>query len=153
MNIKNNPLVALLEESIRLKESAQKVLSDAMGGKTLTRLERLILVITSESDEPLTGSQISRALGNSRQVVQRAANQLVKAGLLRKLKNPDHKGSMLFEPTEKGLIFESEMGDIFIDVVSELLSEGEVKMCQRITKDLNKLRIRIENYHFENQKS
>ena len=153
MNIKNNPLVALLEESIRLKESAQKVLSDAMGGKTLTRLERLILVITSESDEPLTGSQISRALGNSRQVVQRAANQLVKAGLLRKLKNPDHKGSMLFEPTEKGLIFESEMGDVFIDVVSELLSEGEVKICQRITKDLNKLRIRIENYHFENQKS
>ena len=153
MKIKNNPLVALLEESILLKESAQKVLADAMGGKNLTRLERLILVIISESDVPLTGAQISRALGNSRQVVQRAANQLVDAGLLRKLRNPDHKGSMLFEATKKGLTFESDMGDIFIDVVANLLSEGEVKMCQRITKDLNKLRNRIENYRFENHQS
>lgn len=152
MKLTENPLVALIEESIRLKDSAQDILSDAVGSATLTRMERLILIMITESDAAMTASQISRHLGHSRQVVNRAANQLLELKLIRKLPNPDHKTAPLMVATSKGIEYENQLGEKMVNIVDSLLSESEKKMCLRIAKDLNKLRTRLENYQKENSK-
>lgn len=144
MTIKENPLVALIEESIRLKDSAQFILSESVGGTTLTRLERLVLIMITESDSPMTASQISRHLGHSRQVVQRAVNRLLELELIGKLANPDHKSSPLLESTVKGVEFEQKLGETLITIVGSLLSASDIARCQRISRDLKKLRLIIE---------
>ena len=150
MPITDNPLVALIEESIRLKDSAQTILSESVSGTSLTRLERLVLIMIAESDMAMTASQISRQLGHSRQVIQRAVNQLLDLELIRKLPNPDHKTSPLLETTEEGVEFERELGEKLIAIVDALLSSKDVEMCRRISKDLRKLRTLIEDYQIGN---
>ena len=151
MTIKENPLVALIEESIRLKDSAQFILSESVGGTTLTRIERLVLIMITESDTPMTSSQMSRHLGHSRQVVQRAVNRLLELELIGKLPNPDHKTSPLLEPTAKGMKFEEQLGATLVDIVDSLLTDDDIKMCRRINRDLSKLRQLIENYQAAEQ--
>jgi DNA-binding MarR family transcriptional regulator len=146
MSIKENPLVALIEESIRLKDSAQLILSDSVGGTRVTRIERLVLIMITEADTAMTASQISRHLGHSRQVTQRAVNRLLELGLIRKLPNPDHKTSPLLEATSAGMEFKNELGETLIAIASSILSDSDIRMCQRLTEDLNKLRVQIEAY-------
>jgi len=149
MAIKENPLVALIEESILLKDSAQVILTEAVGGTTLTRVERLVLIMITESDTPMTASQISRHVGHARQVIQRAANQLINLNLIKKLPNPHHRTSPLLEATKKGQEFEKQLGQKLINIVDSLLTDSDVKMCQRISKDIKTLRLLLEAYQSE----
>ena len=149
MSIKVNPLVVLIEESIRLRDSAQAILSDAAAGEKLTGLERLVLISTTEEEEPRTASQISRNLGRSRQVVLRAANRLVELGLLKKISNPDHKTSPLLKVTAKGLKYEKQVGGSIDDIVNALFSASDLKQCSRMSKEIRKFRNILENYERE----
>jgi len=143
--ITDNPLVMLIEESIRLKDSAQLILSGAMGSTSLSRIERLVLIMIAEADAPMTASQMGRHLGHSRQVIQRAANQLAGLGLLEKVPNPDHKASSLFVATAEGLAFEAQLGEALDGMVHTLLTEQDMKLCVRLTRDLHRLRTLIES--------
>ncbi|WP_317932965.1 helix-turn-helix domain-containing protein [Halioxenophilus sp. WMMB6] len=151
MSIKDNPLVALIEESIRLKDSAQFILTDAVGSTSLTRLERLVLIMISESDAPMTASQVSRHVGHPRQVVQRAVNRLLELQLIDKQPNPDHKTSPLLSATNKGKEFENQLGGKLVNIVDSLLTESDLKMCQRMLKDIKKLRRIIEDFEKQQQ--
>ena len=102
MSLKANPLVAMIEESILLKDNAQRILSRELSGPSLSRLEGLVLVSIVGAGQPQTVPQIGRALSSSRQVINRAANRLEELGLVRKLQNPDHKTAPLLEPTAAG---------------------------------------------------
>jgi len=146
MSVKENPLVMVIEESIRLKDSAQVILSEAMEGAHLSRIERLVLLMITEADAPMTASQMARALGHTRQVIQRAANQLVALRLIKKLPNPEHKASSLFEPTPEGLDYEAQLGSSLQKIVASLLSEKDAAMCLRLSRELRKLREAIEAY-------
>ena len=146
MSVKENPLVMLIEESIRLRDSAQQVLSEVLATETLTRLERLVLLSITEFGRPLTVSQVGRNLGHSRQVVQRAANQLVSLGFLEKLPNPDHKTSPLLQPTDSGRAFERQMGEALVQMVNTLLTDADIATCLRVADALKKLRTKIENF-------
>lgn len=53
--------------------------------------------------EPLTVSGIARAMGMTRQAVQRTADLLVGQGLAEYRPNPAHSRAKLFAPTEEGL--------------------------------------------------
>lgn len=61
-----------------------------------------ILGAISFSSTPLTVPQIGRAMGQSRQAVQRLADVMVKDGLLKLTTNPNHKRAKYLELTEKG---------------------------------------------------
>ncbi len=52
--------------------------------------------------EPLTVAGIARAMGITRQSVQRLANRLVEQGLAEFLPNPAHRRAKLLRPTEAG---------------------------------------------------
>lgn len=146
MALTENPLVTLIEESIRLKDSAQFILSEAVGGTALTRIERLVLIMITESEQPMTASQISRHLGHPRQVIQRCVNRLLELKLLQKLDNPDHRTSPLIQATKKGVEFENQLGDKLLEIVDSLLDKDDINMCLRISKDLKKLRALLESY-------
>lgn len=147
--ITSNPLVMMIEESIRLKESAQVILSEAIEGTSLTRLERLVLMFICENEELMTVPQIGRHSGHTRQVVQRVANQLEALGLIRKLDNPHHKTAALLQATAKGLKFERNMKATLDDIIGGIFTASDLKACERITRDLNKLKIKLERYQPE----
>lgn len=146
MSIIQNPLVMLIEECIHLRDTAQSNLSVVAGSEPLSRLERLVLISSTEAENPLTFSQIGRNLGHSRQVVQRAGNRLVDIGYLEKLPNPDHKTAALIQPTALGREFERQLAAVFDDVVGTLLSDSDLKTCRKMASDLKKLRAKIETY-------
>jgi len=62
------------------------------------------------------------------------------------LPNPDHKTSPLLEPTAKGMKFEEQLGATLVDIVDSLLTDEDIEMCRRMSRDLSELRQLIENY-------
>ncbi len=146
MSLKANPLVAMIEESILLKDSAQRILSRELSGPSLSRLEGLVLVSVVGADHPQTVPQIGRALGSSRQVIGRAANRLEELGFIRKLNNPDHKTAPLLEPTREGRAYENQLGSAFDKIVDGIVSGRDLKICEQIAKDIRRLRALLEQY-------
>ncbi len=146
MTLKTNPLVAMIEESILLKDNAQRILSKALSGPSLSRLEGLVLVSVVEADQPQTVPQIGRALSSSRQVVHRAANRLKELGFVRKLQNPDHKTAPLLEPTAAGIKYEKQLGTAFDKIVDGIVSETDLRKCERMAADIRRLRALLEEY-------
>lgn len=57
---------------------------------------------------PRTVSQVARALGLSRQAVQRVADDLVRRGLAAYRHNPDHARAQLLDMTAEGLTAQAE---------------------------------------------
>jgi DNA-binding MarR family transcriptional regulator len=53
--------------------------------------------------QPLTVSQAARRIGNTRQSVQRQANEMIKDGLVHYTDNPDHRRSPRVCLTQKGI--------------------------------------------------
>ncbi len=146
MSLRTNPLVAMIEESILLKDSAQRILSKELSGPSLTRLEGLVLVSVVGADQPQTAPQIGRALSSSRQVIGRAANRLEELGLIRKLPNPDHKTAPLLEPTAEGRKYEKLLGSAFDRIVDDIVSGPDLKKCEQIASDIRRLRALLEEY-------
>ncbi len=146
MSLKTNPLVSMIEESILLKDSAQRILSKELSGPSLTRLEGLVLVSVVGAEQPQTAPQIGRALSSSRQVIGRAANRLEELGLIRKLPNPDHKTAPLLEPTREGRKYEKQLGSAFDRIVDDIVSGPDLKKCEQIAKDMSRLRALLEEY-------
>ena len=68
----------------------------------LTSARWKVLGAVALAEEPLTVSQIARAMGQSRQGVQRIANRLIEKGILVYQDNPAHKRARLLKLTKKG---------------------------------------------------
>ena len=61
-----------------------------------------ILILSNISLGPVTASEVARKMAMSRQNVQRAADALVKDGLVEYLPNPNHRRAKLIGLTERG---------------------------------------------------
>lgn len=68
----------------------------------LTSARWQVLGALDEHDAPRTVSQIARAMGLTRQAVQRVADDLQRAGMIAFLPNPDHARAKLMTMTGKG---------------------------------------------------
>jgi DNA-binding MarR family transcriptional regulator len=68
----------------------------------LSSAREQLLGALSAAGAPRTVSQLARALGLTRQAVQRVADDLVGAGLAAYRPNPDHARAKLLAPTEAG---------------------------------------------------
>jgi DNA-binding MarR family transcriptional regulator len=69
---------------------------------------------------PPTVPRIGRSLGHPRQVIQRACNVLVDAGLIDTLPNPDHKRASLLVPTPRGLEVKARADTLGAAIASSL---------------------------------
>jgi DNA-binding MarR family transcriptional regulator len=70
----------------------------AMEGQSQARWQTM----AAFADRPMTVPQAARRLGVTRQGVQRVVNDLLEAGLLHAVSNPDHRSSPLLELTPEG---------------------------------------------------
>ncbi|MGW7085218.1 MarR family winged helix-turn-helix transcriptional regulator [Streptomyces sp. NPDC054871] len=74
--------------------------------------------------EPLPVAGIARAMGTTRQSVQRIADLLVRRGLAEYVPNPAHRRAKLLRPTDEGL------------AAVRRISPGHAEMAARLTEAL-----------------
>ena len=104
-----HPLVGLSDELIRLNGRLKSLFAEARRGAGLGDSEMGVLNAVVEADRAPTVPQIGRSFGQPRQLVQRAANSLMAAGLIEAVPNPDHKRAVLLCATDKGLTLKREV--------------------------------------------
>ncbi len=141
-----NPFLHFIDEITRLHGRLQSLFERFHEQTGLGRFEHLVLTAVEESRFPPTSSQIGRSLGYPRQTIQRAANNLMAAGLLRKLPNPDHKRAPLLAATERGAALKKHCDRLALTFVEHFLAASDRDTFQRVAKDLTTLRRDLETY-------
>ena len=144
--VSSHPLVRVVDEVIRLRSRLQTVFAGTHVGSGLSSLEMTVLTAVIEARTPPTVPQIGRSIGHHRQVIQRAANSLVQAGLLAIALNPDHKRAHLMQATAKGVASYARATKRAQEATQGLMQTLESRDCERLAQDLLRLRTRIESY-------
>ena len=139
-----HPLVLLIDETSRLKSRLQSIFTGASSGVDLSHMELTVLTAVVESKTPPTVPQIGRSLGHSRQVIQRAANDLIKAKLLTAALNPDHKRAQLLHATTAGQKLYAEALVLGKQAANSLGRALDLAQCERLARELHELRGKIE---------
>jgi DNA-binding MarR family transcriptional regulator len=102
MSDSHSDLALLIDAVARLHGRTRSAFAPARDGTGLSDMEATVLVAVVAAHQSPTVPQIGRSLGHPRQVIQRAANSLVEAGLIELADNPDHKRASLLLPTAAG---------------------------------------------------
>lgn len=140
-----HPLVGLSDELIRLNGRLRSLFADARRNAGLGDSELGVLNAVVEADRPPTVPQIGRSFGQPRQLVQRAANSLVAAGLVETLANPDHKRALLLRATERGIALKREI-DAQADARAQAIASGmDAAAIHAATEALHVLRRQLES--------
>ncbi|MBW8783722.1 MAG: MarR family transcriptional regulator, partial [Novosphingobium sp.] len=86
-----------------------------------------------------------RSFGQPRQLVQRAANSLMAAGLIEAAPNPDHKRAVLLRPTERGLALKREFDARAEAVAETVVGDIDADLVRRATAALREIREELED--------
>jgi DNA-binding MarR family transcriptional regulator len=139
-----HPLVGLSDELIRLNGRMKSMFAGARRPEGLGDSEMTVLNAVVEADRPPTVPQIGRSLGQPRQIVQRAANSLMDAGLIEAAPNPDHKRAVLLRATEQGTRLKREI-DARADAIAEaVVGDLDADLVRRATTALRDIRKELE---------
>ncbi len=95
-------VTALILETFRLNGRLLAVGDALVGGLGLTSARWQVLGAIAAAPVPLSVAQIARAMGLTRQAVQRLANDMRRDGLLRFAANPHHRRAKLVVMTPRG---------------------------------------------------
>ncbi|MEJ6009873.1 helix-turn-helix domain-containing protein [Novosphingobium aquae] len=139
-----HPLIGLMDEFHRLGGRLKSAFAEARRGVDLGESEMLVLTAVVEGERAPTVSQIGRSLGQPRQIVQRAANALVAAGLIETAPNPDHKRAPLLTATAVGTALKRQ-ADARAAAIAEALSAGlDLDAACRLSDGLRAFRQQLE---------
>ena len=139
-----HPLVGLSDELIRLNGRLKGMFAGARRSEGLGDSELTVLNAVVEADRPPTVPQIGRSLGQPRQLIQRAANSLMDAGLIEAEPNPDHKRAVLLRATEQGIALKREI-DGRADAIAEVVAaEIDAEIVHQATSALRTIRKQLE---------
>ncbi|MEU6080058.1 MarR family transcriptional regulator [Streptomyces sp. NPDC047108] len=94
--------------------------------------------------EPLPVSGIARAMGITRQSVQRIADLLVDKGLAEYTDNPAHRRAKLLRPTEEGVAAVRRIGPAHAEFAARLADELGPAECARTVRVLERLSRAVE---------
>ncbi|MCX5060314.1 MarR family transcriptional regulator [Streptomyces sp. NBC_00461] len=92
--------------------------------------------------EPLSVAGIARAMGITRQSVQRIADLLVQRGLAEYRPNPAHRRAKLLAPTAQGRAANARIGPghaAFADRLAQEFGEAELAEAVRVLERLSKV--------------
>jgi DNA-binding MarR family transcriptional regulator len=142
----SNPLTILLDEVIRTQGRLRSVFVDVAAATGLTSMEATVLTAIVGARFAPTVPQIGRSLGHPRQVIQRAANALMAAGLVETKPNPDHKRAPLLVATAKGRALQAEADARGAKASEAVLQHIDAAECLRMAEDMRKLRGALELY-------
>lgn len=121
--LQSHPLIAVVDEVSRLRGRLRDLFESVEYAPGLSRLQSMVLAAVLEAPVPPTVPQIGRSLGHPRQVVQRAANDLVAAGLLKKATNPDHKRASLLVATEPALLLKQQSDKAALALADDVMRD------------------------------
>lgn len=139
-----HPLVGLSDELIRLGGRMKATFAGARRGEGLGDSEMSVLNAVVEAERPPTVPQIGRSFGQPRQLVQRAANSLMAAGLIETEANPDHKRAVLLRATERGVALKREI-DARADAIAAGIADGlDEALIRQATTALGVIRKQLE---------
>jgi DNA-binding MarR family transcriptional regulator len=139
-----HPLIGLMDEFHRLGGRLKSAFAEARRDVDLGESEMLVLTAVVEGERAPTVSQIGRSLGQPRQIVQRAANALVAAGLIETAPNPDHKRAPLLAATAAGTALKRQ-ADARAQTIAEALSAGlDLDAACRLSDGLRAFRQELE---------
>ena len=139
-------IIALLEEDIfKLGGALRRVrqLIARSAGQTHARWQ--LLDAAAEGDE--TVSQLARRMGLARQSVQRVADDLVGAGLIAFMDNPDHRRAPLVELTRSG---KRVLGRLtrrarrFRELVAKKTTKRSLGGLQEAVREVTEVVLRVE---------
>lgn len=139
-----HPLVGLSDELIRLGGRMKATFAGARREEGLGDSEMSVLNAVVEADRPPTVPQIGRSFGQPRQLVQRAANSLMAAGLIEAEANPDHKRAVLLLPTERGTALKREIDERADAIAAEIGAGVDTDLIREATAALNTIRKQLE---------
>ena len=139
-----HPLVGLSDELIRLNGRLKSLFAEARRGAGLGDSEMGVLNAVVEADRPPTVPQIGRSFGQPRQLVQRAANSLLEAGLIEAVPNPDHKRAVLLRATGAGVKLKRKI-DARADRIADSVASGlDAAAIRATTASLHDIRTGLE---------
>lgn len=98
----SDAVTALILETFRLNGRLLAAGDALVGGLGLTSARWQVLGAMAAAPLPLSVAQIARAMGLTRQAVQRLANDMERDGLLRFAANPHHRRAKLVVMTPSG---------------------------------------------------
>ena len=139
-----HPLVGLSDELIRLGGRLKSLFADARRNAGLGDSELNVLNSVVEAEHLPTVSQIGRSIGQPRQLIQRAANALVDAGLIETLPNPDHKRAVLLRATEQGVAVKREVDARADEIAEAVWAAGQGNGVREATDALRTIRQQLE---------
>jgi DNA-binding MarR family transcriptional regulator len=139
-----NPVIQMVDELIRLHGRVRSIFAGVSAHTGLSSMESTVLAAVADARVAPTVPQIGRSLGHPRQVIQRAANALIAAGLVTTEVNPHHKRAPLLLPTARGLQVKKEADGRAVEAANALLETIDAGRCERLTRDLRRLRADIE---------
>lgn len=105
----------------------------------LTSARWKVLGALSSGLGPMTVPDIARAMGQSRQAVQRLSNEMVKDGLLATQRNPDHQRAKLVTLTDSGKqAYEQAMQKQipWVNALASEFKEADLKLASSMLQKL-----------------
>ena len=144
--VRSNPLLAVIDEILRLQNCFEDLFSEVSNASSLSTLQKLVIFAVFDAPTPPTVPQVGRNLGHPRQVIQRVVNELVREGLLEKAPNPHHKRAMLLLPTEKADKMKRQAEERAFDTAEAFLGNFSAQRCDSLTGELKVLREALEAY-------
>ncbi len=141
-----NAVVALIDELLRAHGRLKTFFASVNAATGLSSMESTVLTAVIESTIAPTVPQIGRSLGHPRQVIQRAANALIAAGLIETAPNPYHKRAPLLLPTRQGRVLKRKADARAAELTGALLRSIDAAKWRRVAGDLRELRGEIEAY-------
>lgn len=142
----HSDLALLIDAMARTHGRLRAAFAPARAGSDLSDMEHTVLVAVVEARTPPTVPQIGRSLGHPRQVIQRAANRLVDAGLIAAADNPDHKRASLLLATDAGRALQAAANAHADQIAAALMANLDPAQVQQATALLNTIRAGIEAY-------
>lgn len=139
-----HPLIGLSDELLRLNGRMKALFAGARRSEGLGDSELFVLNAVVEADRPPTVPQIGRSFGQPRQIVQRAANSLMAAGLIEAEPNPDHKRAVLLRPTAQGTALKRDMDARAEDIAGLAGTQVDAETVRTATRALSAIRKQLE---------
>jgi DNA-binding MarR family transcriptional regulator len=142
----SDPLFVMIGELLVANGRLKRIFAEATAETGLTQMAYQSFIVISDGAAPTTVPALGRRLGHPRQVMQRAVNELIAAGLIETLPNPQHKRIRLLRPTDHGKSFKQASDDRVIATARALLKHVDNDRCRRIARELGGLRQEIDAY-------
>ena len=140
----HHQIAALIDAVGRTRGRLKSCYAPAQAASGLTDTEATVLTAVVGAVSPPTVAQIGRSLGHPRQVVQRAANQLIASGLVLPIANPDHKRAPLLRPTLEGSALAAETSARAEAITARLAARIDTVLVVEATLALNRFRAQLE---------